>query len=525
MAIRNYIKFSALTEADDGGYELNVEQLVGLNKRYDFDSPRDAIANDMFKALELLIDVGYSSEHLRRLLNKSGTYSLMLSSETSLVNHIEIVVDNKHRVYYYDLFGSMSGRYMYEVEQIEDVYLGYMVSEHIIAPTPKCPLMTRCYHEYFLDLYDAITYQKAMMKDYTLGKGSAASGFRIFAVDVEKLKKSEWYVRNLKIYDMIKQYKLDWVDYRCIENFDDIEEAIRADAYDDLDDSERASINRELCDKLYKFLSDEYQEYVGDDYESADDEDIEGITDDIILFALLSADSEETFNEVHKTLGPYEYRVGALTDSLYNDHRGKGHILMCSDGNMRWYGNCYAMNEWDGARGNPYFGKFQPNGTDGLICLNTYRPDLIVDVFPQAHELEKYQKAYSEEKSAIRKLHKEMSMESDDDYDVVLCTGDWYPEGTDSDVCISETIFPAFYESYVFSEEQCRELLSGNELVITDYKSKMGKITTIRGILREPISFDDVFKATFTRTDINARNRKVMNASLGITEGGIPDIE
>jgi hypothetical protein len=79
------------------------------------------------------------------------------------------------------------------------------------------------------------------------------------------------------------------------------------------------------------------------------------------------------------------------------------------------------------------------------------------------------------------------------------------------------------YNKYEFSEDQCRKLLSGEELVIENYVTKMGDEVTIRGKLRDVAGpFDDGPRIEFARTDIGSQKRMKLNREFQIEEPGLP---
>lgn len=520
MAVRSYVasRFFAAFSADD--IRLVIAQELSSDSRYEIEQPKSFIAEKIYSILELTIHENYTYNSIRRLFETDGRYSLALSSGSSAAKII-LTVDNVNNIYAYDQIGDVSYRRVYEVYHVDDSKLCYLAADETVAPDKNVELSVRCYHEYFTDLAEAEAYCRNEMKAYA-GRGTEDSGFRIFAADAEKISVSEWYNKNIVIAESIKRYGLDRYDY-CAGSFADIEMAVKADAYDDLSEDEQFAANKYLCELLLPFIDDMRLEYINSDIDSISDfKEMECLADDMILCALLSAKSEEEFEKVHNALGPYGYRIGALTDDMYNDHPYEGGILMCSDGQMRWYSDIFSLNEWDGAKDNPYFGKFQPNENNDLLCLREYHPELIVDTFPSAALIRLYKENYLKELAEKKRMHPEMQLEVDNEIGFGLCIGDWYPDGVFSEEYVRIT-FPIIYETYSFSKAQCRQLLSGEEIIIPNYVSKMGRKLSIRGKLKE--TFNDEYKAVFTRTDINTRERNIMNAALGVIEAGLPPIE
>ena len=520
--LRHYITSKYISGTKKSDIELNVNQLQD-NGLYEIADPIDFLANDIFICLENNLNPRYGVDDIYEMLQKSGKYMLETYSwDGTDTNSILLVVDTENQKYYYDMKCGYTSRQIYTVTDIEEENVGYLVSEHLINPIECCKLIERCYEPYFKSLKDAQRYQEAKMRRYTHAKGTENSGFRISVIDTVEIVKSDWYNMNLQAAANIREYQLDAEDYRYIENIEDVLAAIKADAYDDLSLEEQANINAEIYHSLYDYIPLDYRIFLDDDLEVAADDEYEEIADTAIKLALINADSEETFNKIHEILGPNEYRVGAITDDIYNDNRGQGFIIMCSDGDMGWYPECYFINEWEGAKGNPFYGKFMKNTNDTLLCLKEYHPELITTRLPRKSDMIEFENKYLEECSKSKRLHEEMVFDLDDNFEPIVI-GTWYPEGLKSKTQYENIQFHRDYCSHTFTEDECKALLNGEELIIKNFKTKSDSIITIRGMLKDCTDvFADEMDVKFIRTDIDGNRRRSLNSEFGITEPNLP---
>lgn len=521
MAVHSYVlsKYMSLEEKDR--LQLDVNQMKEHGS-YAIANPKALIAFDMFAALESMIDSRYSEDAFCSLLNKDGRYRIALFDENEKNLSVVISVNNVSRQYFYEVKGVLSVRQVYYVSQIPEERVCYLVSEHIIGPEPGVGLIERCYRPYFRELLPAQRYLSLKMKNYDPGQGSAASGFRMFVVDETEIEASQWYQDNMTIARQIKEYDLDAEEYRYLPT-EEVFGAIRAKAYDVLPASEKAVINREIYDKMREYVPEDELPLLDEEIEQASHSDIEYVTDRAIIMALANAETQETFDAIYKDLACYEYRIGALTDDIFNEHPDEGFILASTSGELRWYEECYFIGIWEQAKGNPYFGKFQLNENDTLLSFRQFRPDLYVDSFPDEKTMRYWKDRYLDETAAARGRHDEMRYRTEPDgRDIVM--GDWYFQGLHSKRVAANIWFYRTYGSHTFTEEECKKLLSGEELVIEHFISKADLETTIRGKLHDCSSpYDENLTIAFARTDINvSKDRMMLDAELGIVEEGLP---
>jgi hypothetical protein len=508
------------TEQD--GIELDINQMSD-NGHFEISDPKEFIAEKMFLCLESYIDVHYDIQFIRELLDTDGKHRLLLNDDDydNLIDCVVLSIDNINRSYYYDLSGEFRARQIFKVSELEDDDVAYLVSEHIINPYPGCDLIERCYRKYFDDESAAQRYCSNRMKNYFTAQGLSSSGYRVSVVSKKAMSDSHWYNANIMAAENIKSYSLDAESYRYIADIDDVNSAILANAYDDLSVEDQAQVNYNIYKLMRDFIDIEACMQLDDDVDRADPAAMEEIADIAILLAFVDAPDEQTFHKLHEILGPHDYRVGSLTDSIYNSHPDSGYIILTKDGELAWYQDCYAINSWDGAKGNPYFGKFQLNENDTLLCLREYHPELIVDRPPSEREIAKYDKMYKDELLHIRGKHSEMQFGNDGEREIVI--GDWYPQGLTNNKCYAETVFGHLYGSHEFSAAECKTLLSGEELTIEHFVSKSGIETTVRGKLKDVSGpFDDGPRIEFVRTDQGSSKRLQLNSEFGINEPGLP---
>lgn len=529
--LQKYVTVKCMTGLNEKDIDVDKYQLIGESGGFEVESVENVISESMFNALGSILDPAYSQIDIFNVLKKDGVYSfsvVLLDVEDASVL---ITVDSKHGEYIYDLRGSTISRCVYRVNVIDSANVGYLVMEQIFNPSSTCKYIERCYCECFKDFVSASNYRNRKMARYSAVQGGEGSGFKIFVVDRNQIEKSEWYRTNLMAMQYINDNGLDIDKYHYIPSAKALLEAVVADSYDDLPTEQQTKINYDLYMRVRGFLPERHRlafddnieqmaDVISDDYESLDL--MESIADSAIAIALVNAPSEEVFMQIHKTLGAHEFRVGALTDSIYEANPGKGYIVISKNGDMGWYPECFAMNEWKGARGNPYFGKFQRNERDTLLCLREYHPELIAPSLPTRREIEEMEERYQACTATARRIHSEISFDFDEDGDE-LVIGNWYYDGIFSPNCAAQTMFYRKYGSHVFTMDECKALLSGEEIIIEHFITKMDIETTIRGMLKDCSDPADGYSdVQFVRTDIGSKSRLMLNAELGINEPGLP---
>ena len=483
MHVRSYIVSKYIFGTEASNVELIVRQLAD-NGVYDIQDPIAFIAEHIYYSLDDFLSPNFSISSLRQMLQVNGKHNLPLYSVGgSSVSKITLMVDTSAHTYYYDVKSNFISRQIYEVMYIPDEQLGYLVPEHLVRPYANCYLIERCYHEVFTNLVEAEQYQQERMADYAIEKGSFDSGYRLLVVNREEMEKSEWYKKNMKVAHMIEQYDLDYADYRYIRDMDDVILAIEADSYDSLSPEGQTKVNKQIYQQIRKYVPDDYVYFMDQDIEVSDAEYVESMTDQAILLALIHASSEEVFKEIHDALGPNEYRVGALTDDIYNANPNRGFILVDKSGDMGWYPACNFIQEARNGPDIPYYNKFQPNERDRHERARKAQPRGVPRRADGAVQPRRLRSADGEHGQAAH--------------------------GADPDRR---------------GRFQGHHLLNGEEIVVDGYVSKAGIVTRIRGKLDYPYDMytaQDGLELEFTRTDIGSKDRSKVNAAMGITEKGL----
>lgn len=519
MAVRSYVIQECLSGSSSDDVTCDVYQM-SLNDQFAISDPIALIADDIYTSVSDIIDLRYRVQHIRKILRSGQTKGLLgyKSDSASILIH----ADNENKVYYYDVVNTDDYKFrkVYRVQELDDEKVGYVVLEYIPYDNNR-KFIKRCYSPYFKDLDSAVSYLDSISENC-----ENIDDFRISVFDIDELSKADWYSRNVSAFDKILRYDLDPNKYRKILDFDELDDMINADAYNRLSAQEQADVDYDLYQRLYDYLPVEITYEFDMDLENAEDVDVMSITDRAIALALVQATSEDEFNEIYDVLGPHKYRIDNLTDEIYNSHPDAGYILVTVDGEMKWYPECYFINSWEGAKlDNPYYGKFQPNTCETLLCFKEYHPELIVDNFPSPAIMNAYAQRYKDVKADIHRRHSEMYFYVDDENDEIV-VGDWYYNGVYCDDVIRDVAFMRMYGEHSFTEEECRLILSGEEVVIENFKTKSGIVTTIRGRLRSASgAYDENTMVEFIRTDLDFGARRKINSEMGIVEPGVSQMQ
>ena len=315
MALHSYVisKYISGTCRDDA--QMEVHQAVE-DSEFEIADPKGFIAADLFQSVSSYADPRYRKKDIRSLLDKNKTMQLKLPDTglSSPVKKIVVKADDEKGVYHCTLDGDIRIRHAFTVQQIDDADVGYLVSEHIIRPEAGVMLAERCYHSYFRDLRSAIRYRDAKMRNYVHDKGLDGSGWRLTVVDINVMEQNSWYKANMKAAEDIKRYGLNPEDYRYIADVKALKDAIRADAYDDMDVENQDDVNYGIYMSVRKFIDDDFCVSLDEDVDAAGPGELESIADTAIILALLSAGGQEDMDAVKEALGPCAYRIGALTD-------------------------------------------------------------------------------------------------------------------------------------------------------------------------------------------------------------------
>ena len=519
---QNFVLCKCLTGTNKHDLELDINQLT-YDDSYVIEDPKDLIAYDIFRALSNFLDVKYREDMIRQLLDKDGKYKLNVCdfSDSYVIECVMLTVNNKEQKYYYDVRGEFISRQIYTVTQILEHNVVYLVTDHVINPKDDCPLIERCYHPYFEDEYEALRYCRAQMSKYENNRGAGNSGYRISVADVNKLNNSQWYQLNIKAASDIVSYDLDPEDYRYVEDINEVVKMIQADAYFDLPFAQQVALNREIFDLIQEFIPDYYLPDIEEELETNSDDQIRETVDYAMTVALANIEDAASFRKFHECLGPNEYRIGNLTDDLYNAHPNEGYIVVSKEGLFGWYESCYAINNWEESRTCEFHGVFQPNEDNTLLSFREFHPEMYPNILPKKADIDFWDSKYKETMAVKKHKHDECRIIKNDKGEPVV-KGTWWCEGLESDESCP-IYFLKKYGSHEFDDEEIKRLLDGEEIVVENFITKMDFEVTIRGKLQDVSSpMDEQMEIRFVRTDIDTNERQKINQDLSIDEPGLP---
>ncbi len=535
------------------GKNVIVYDLLYDGGGYSVLHPEEHIFRSIYEQCERYISHEYDESCIRTLmkLQSDGRYGL----ETNEDNHnrkVSVIADKKNNRYGFSIKSldendSLSETVTYEIKQIEEIDIVYLVAEFIVNPSDDCNLVVRCEHKYFTDIYSAKKYLARCKEDYKLSHGDFEfSGFKIFPASKSEIEDmatpiSYWYTRNIEATRLIYKHGLDAEDFRYIPDIDEVSDKIAAFAYDDLDDEGKYNIDSRIYDIAIKFISDEkLRTYLDSLRNTAKTQHnvMKTVREKVVILSLINAESKEKFHQIYKALGEtYDWCIGEVTDDIWTKHShasntgetiGDGYILIDKYGELVWFPECLWFDEWDKSDDSPYKGKFMLNEADTLLCLREYHPEKIADKILSQDECDMWHIKYMNNFKAKILQHDEMEFSEIDSRDgrghsckVAAVTGRWYPHGINiSGNCdaYSNTQFLRHYYNYEFTKDECRQLLSGEEIVIKNYVTKDNGIRcTIRGRLNDVSSaMDSDPIIRFVRTDIDVQERNAVNAKYGI---------
>ena len=521
-------------------------QQVYVNDSYAIDDPVLYICKRMYGMLRRYIDSNYIEQDLMPAFRKSGTYSF--DSDKEFI--VTIRSDIRSGIYYADVQGSFHIRQVFEVSYLYESDVAYIVCEHIY-PKSGSDIIRRVYHEYFTDVDEAHMYRDDIAREHS------ENTYRLFVMSKDELDNSEWYKDNLEVYNNLVKYKpTDIDDLRYLSDIKKVNEAILAYCYEDLPFSQQYEMDRQIYYSLRKFLPEDTLAFYDEDmamglkriamvYElcesqnidpaQASFERIEPIVNNAIKMSVINTSyylqDRALFDEIKKVLGFHYYRVDALTADIYLANPNHGRIVMSSDGEIRWYDtDGWVLNQWQGSVELGFHGKFQKNLNYILPSLGSFRPDLIAESQPTRQQFDEYDRKYFEYKQQEAARHDEMV------YDIAynglkLAKGTWYRSGialpsNKADNVMFEINYPAKADAppqIVFTPEQCKALLSGEEICLEGYKPKgIDKIISVKGRLSEARNpKTGALYVKFFRTDIGNSSRMKVNRVLGIEEPGV----
>lgn len=484
------------------------QDTMQIDGQYKIANPIEAIVADIYEFLSTFIDESYRIADIRERFRHNGAVRFRVKESISSIKTVTLAVLSQMGVCSASVEGDeVIRRKEYTVVDIDDKNLVYIVPENIVHPIENTPRIWRLYHEMFTYLPDAMNYMHEMNDRYTLNQTFPGSGFFIQPVAFSYLGSSHVYKANLQAAKMLLDYNLDSNDFVDAVTPEDLMDAIKITIYDTLLPDEQEVINKDICKAIFPYLSDKLKAQMTQDLAVYDSNAaLEELTNHYIYMGLITAPSEEVFNNIHKALGRNDSkRMEAMLAEDYIEHAGSGYFLIDKNGNHKWYSveSADALSDWAGANDddNPYYQKFQRNSSDTLTCLESYHPELLVDSFPTEEFIADYKQRQIDYVIRKRERHDEIEFDTDDTGDEIV-KGYFYTEGTKVDKYEVVT-FRRWYNGYSLSVQQCRNLLSGKEITIHDYKSKCGTKVDIKGELME-LGYDDMVSHEFTRTDLGS---------------------
>ena len=478
----------------------HVKQL-SQNNEFEIYRPDEFIAERLYSDIRDYVDSAYTYNDILTIIRQeNASYNLVPDKEAKDVVLVYIHTSKKGVKVDVTLKSGMV-QYIYNVTRMAKGYVAYLVCDQIVAPFPKVSRTIRCYHEMFNRLDDAIRYRNQQRRNPGKpNKGSKLSDFEIYVVNRYTLDGQFWYHGNLEAARLILNYELNFDKYRYVSDVETLLNYIYIDTYDIATEAQRAKINRKLYERVSPFLNDDIRAVMDEFLEECTDDKLEQIVNDALAISLTSCVSKTEFDNLQKAIGPYRKRLKALTIELFNDHAGQGYILCTKTGELGWFPNCDFIEDWDGAKDNPYRGKFQKNDGEILKCFSSYHPELLVKKLPTRKEMSEYRMLYKVACSKERLAHDELEFDDSPLFGYRM-SGIWYEDGVFGDKSTFITM-TASYGDHKFTEEEAKELLSGNEVVIPDYVSQMGIVGPARiKIGKDVDEFGDV-NTSLIRTDI-----------------------
>lgn len=497
--------------------------------------PAQFIATRLFQFLEDYIDTRYTRRWILGKLREGGFFNLTVNNPGVgiRVERVVLGADLEKGVYFGDIRGNASIRRVYEVDVIDDKTLAYLACEYIVHPFDGVPFVERTYTPLFTQLARANRYVQSESKNYECAYGDGDSGWHVIPVDADAIQQSTWYQANLKAASDIKQYHLNREDFRYIQDVEELRKRIQESAYDDLVSSEKDGINYTIYMAVRAYLPDDIREDLDmalDEFGDGSDGDVEGVADQAIRAAYAYAADKDAFDVLTEVLAPWRFRVEGANDYVYNAHPDTGWLLAARNGGIGWYEEAFFANEWEGNRDNPWFGKFIPNACEPLPFVMEFDPNCFVDRLPTQAELDMLRGRYMETVRDRRAEHGEMVFEDCEDdmgENVPCCVGDWYPDGLDVDeeTKYKGVFFRVQYGNHTFTEDECRKLLSGEEVSIDGFMTKSKMTVSIRGkLMNRTGQFSKYLDIQYVRTDVHGNTRRAYARKLGLSiDEGLPD--
>lgn len=528
----SYVSMNLYTSTDWHDMASVVTQLQ-QDGVYEIEDVDTFVATDIYEHIKDMVDKDITPATIKEIMNgNDDSYidTVVESYEKDGVTHvvpdcIEVFAKAHSGIGYQSHFDAFDYTHLvtYKVSEIEKQNVAYLVSEHIVNPGKGCDLLERLYHEPFTSLEEAQAYMDKLNKDYDHSGGAyrESSGYKLSIVDKEAILENPWYKNNMLALDYMQRLKLDPKEYRFWYPHGIVSE-LQEKIYEQSADTEKLAIDKDVYGRIREYLSDIHAQEMDARLGSCESGS-RAIVDKALVLAHIDATSQEDYDAIHKSLGEYECRIKLLTQANVEEMRRHGQVCITKDGEIGYFRDAYGINSWEGAKDNPYFGKFSYNMGAGVDQFKDYRyHDMFVDELPDTDTIAYYEKQYEEWETNLSKERGKAAVKyrtakpNAKGCTYVVSSLEAFEEQVGcrlffGDERKSEKVrFNKTYGSHTFNDDEIRTLLAGYELTIKDYKLPTGETKEISIRLSRMESDKGIPYIGFERTgDSVEKNEKV----------------
>lgn len=497
----SYVSMNLYTSTDWHDMASVVTQLQ-QDGVYEIEDVDTFVSTNIYEHIKDMVDKDITTDTIKEIMNGNDDAYIDTIAESYEKDGVTHVVPDRIEVFakahsgigYQSHFDAFDYTHLvtYGVSEIEKQNVAYLVSEHIVNPGKGCDLLERLYHEPFTSLEEAQAYMDELNKDYD-HSGSAyreSSGYKLSIVDKEAILENPWYKNNMLALDYMQRLKLDPKEYRFWYSHGVVSE-LQEKIYEQSADAEKLSIDKDVYGRIREYLSDVHQQEIDTQLNVCESNSRE-IVDRALVLAHVDATSQEDYEGIRKSLGEYESRINQLTYANVKETRGHGHVCITKNGEIGYFRNSYGINDWEGAKDNPYFGKFSHNMGAGVDQFENYRfHDMFVDELPDQAMIDDYYQQYSEWETNLMKDRAKSSVKykttkpdskghvyvvsSLEDFEINVGSRLLYGDERKSE----KVRFNKTYGSHIFNDDEIRTLLAGYELTINDCKLATGQTKEI----------------------------------------------
>lgn len=396
--IQNYVQCHTYTSTDWHDMASVVTQMK-QDAHYEIDNPEDFIANDIFEHIKELIP-SLTVEDIKAAMNAPDDGYFDINE----VSRIEIF-SKKHTGFGYQIhYDEFDYTYLrqYQIDTIKADNVVYLVSEHIVNPGKGCDLLERAYHDLFDNLSEAEKYQAEKMEDYKY-EGSSyrkESGYKICVVDKSKFKNNPWYKDNMSALRLMEELGEDPATYRFYRSARAVVSELQQKKYEAANKEEKSAMDMEVYQYVREYLTDAQIEILDTEMGRATTDfsiSSRAVADKAIILSFVNATSQMDYDAIHEKLGEYVSRIAQITEANVYEKRGHGKVCVSKNGEVGYYDNAFGINSWEGAKDNPFFGKFSPNMGGEVDQFEKFEyHHMFVDVLPTQELVDSYYKKYEE---------------------------------------------------------------------------------------------------------------------------------